>query len=279
MSRAQLLGWGATRNQLTIAVRAGELVRLRRDHYCLPELGAHAQRAVRVGGRLGCVSALQTYGIFAYDTAKTHIHLERDASRLRAPTARLEPLSNANRFGHRLHWDAPIAATEGDETRVGLRDALVQAVRCQHPWHGIASLDNALHQGLIGESELDEIFAVLSSDRRDLRRQLDARSEAGQESVLRLIVQERHLPVIVQPTFPGIGRADLLVAGCVILEADSRAHHSGWEEHVEDRHRDLKFAKLGYPTLRPAYQHTMHFPQLVGDAVVQLVHQQRRFSV
>jgi len=35
---------------------------------------------------------------------------------------------------------------------------------------------------------------------------------------------------------------------------------------------------MGYPTLRPAYQHTMHSPGLVGDAVETLVAQQRRFA-
>ena len=34
-----------------------------------------------------------------------------------------------------------------------------------------------------------------------------------------------------------------------------------------DRARDLAAAKLGYVTLRPAYEHTMHEPALVADAI------------
>jgi very-short-patch-repair endonuclease len=63
----------------------------------------------------------------------------------------------------------------------------------------------------------------------------------------------------------------MLVAGKLVLEADSRLAHDGWEHHVEDRRRDLALAAAGYITLRPTYQHTMHNPQLVRAAILGLL--------
>lgn len=275
MTRAELISCGATGRSLTAAVRFGHLVRSRRDHYCLPELGAHIRRAIRVGGRLSCVSALATYGVFAYDASLTHIHIGRGASRLRAPTERLQQLAPANREGSILHWQPLSTALTGDEYRVGLIDALEQSVLCQESPHAVASIDSALNQRLIHESAVAELFQRLPLKLQYLRELVDGTAEAGQETVLRLIARARGLRCELQPFFAGIGRADILVERRAILEADSRAHHDGWEKHVVDRERDLRFARLGYPSLRPAYQHTMHFPLLVGDAIEGLVSRPR----
>ena len=275
MSRAELLACGATSRGLTAAVKLGHLVRARRDHYCLPDIGQDARHAVRVGGRIGCVSALKSYGVFAYDTSRTHIHLARTTSRLRAPTTRLQPLTQSNRRSVVLHWLPLFEQDESDEYRVGLLDALAQSICCQHPWHALASVDNALNLGLIDESDVAAIFECIPVRHHYLKSLVDGRAEAGQETVLRMIVRERGFQYELQPIFDGIGRADILVEKCTILEADSRAHHDGWERHVVDRERDLRFAQLGYPSLRPAYQHTMHHPQLVGDAIAGLVNGRR----
>lgn len=272
LSRAELIAWGATSRGLTSAVRGGFLVRARRDHYCLPRTANDVVRATRVGGRLTCVSALASYGVFAFDTSVTHVQLPVNASRLRRPHPPRQRLVDADRDDVCLHWvqrakDDPA----GDEFRVGLIDALRQSIHCQERAHAIASIDNALNQRLIDEDDLDTLFAVVPDRFQCYRGMLDGRAEAGQESVLRLIIRDRGLSCRVQPVFRDVGRADMLVERRVIVEADSRAHHSGWEHHVADRERDLKFAALGFPSLRPAYNHTMYQPELVGDAVEALV--------
>jgi len=271
MTRAELIACGATPRGLTAAVKYGYLIRLRRDHYCLPHLAGYLREAVRVGGRLGCVSALKSYGVYAYEASLPHIHLRRSASRLRAPNVPMQPLNATNRRDVILHWLPLADPTGGDEIRVGLVDALAQTVCCQHPWQALASIDNALHLGLIGDFDLGTIFDRVPVKYRYLRSLVDAKAEAGQETVLRMIVRDRGFSYVLQPTFERVGRADILVEDCLILEADSRAHHDGWEKHVVDRERDLQFARLGYPSLRPAYQHTMHHPQLVGEAIAGLV--------
>lgn len=278
MSKAELVSCGATDGALTAAVRSGHLLRLRRDRYSLPSLDSDAQRAVRVGGRLTCVSALASYGVFAFDTRNTHIHLVNHMSRLRSPQNRGIALDVRNRSSVELHWGALLDPHGGNDVRVGIVDALAQAVRCTHPWHAIASVDNALHLGLVDQSDVAEIFRWAPDRFGWLRTMVDGRAEAGQESVLRMIVHEAGFNCELQQVIDGVGRVDLVVEDCVALEADSRAHHNGWEAHVRDRGRDLELAVRGYASLRPAYAHTMHNPLLVKNAVSGLVHQQVSFA-
>jgi len=273
-SRHELLRAGAASWTLTEAVRLGSLIRVRRDHYALPGTSPEILRAVRVGGRLACTSALAHNGVFA-DDPRTHVHVDRAMSRMRHPERRNVPLS-AGRGGAVLHWHPLLEPGDGDECSVGLIDALAQALRCQRPWWALASIDNAVNLGLLDELELEEVFASAPQRAHRLRPLVDGRAEAGQETILRLIVRSAGLRCEPQVTLEGIGRVDLLVEGCLVLEADSRLAHDGWELHVRDRDRDLAAARLGLMTLRPVYQRTMRDPTAVRDAVVNLVAEQRR---
>jgi hypothetical protein len=277
VSRHDLLSVGATARGLTAGVRLGYLLRVRRDHYALPGTARPILEAVRVGGRLGCLSALDAAGAFVADATFTHVHLTRDASRLRHPRNRFVPLNLLPRDGVELHWAPLIDPTAGSEIAVGIPDALAQIARCQHPWHAIASIDSALHLGLIATADLAPIFATLPAHLQYLRRRVDGRAEAGQESVLRMIVHEAGLDYEVQVSLPGVGRVDLVVEGCLILEADSRKAHDGWELHVRDRDRDIAAAQLGYMSLRPVYQRTMYSPMDVRAAILHLLAVNRHF--
>ncbi|WP_344754075.1 hypothetical protein [Gryllotalpicola koreensis] len=160
---------------------------------------------------------------------------------------------------------------------MSLVDALYQSLLCQHPWHALASIDNALHLGLIGEEHVRAIFRRTPRRLAYLEALVDGRAEAGQETVLRMLVVGLGLPYELQVVFDDVGRVDILVAGCLVLEADSREAHEGWEPHIKDRGRDLALAKQGLASLRPAYQHTMKQPDLVRDAIWGLVTQQQAF--
>ena len=75
----------------------------------------------------------------------------------------------------------------------------------------------------------------------------------------------------LQVTVPGVGRVDMIVEGILVLEADSRLAHDGWELHVRDRDRDIDLARQGYMSLRPVYNRTMHYPNDVRDAALNLL--------
>lgn len=278
-SRDQLLAAGASSRTLTDAVRSGQLLRVRRDHYAQPDTPRSILQAVRVGGRITCLSALSQAGIFAIEQSVTHIHLDRTASRLRHPTNPRSRLTSRGREGITTHWSPLQDRYDGSGVSVGLRDALTHVIQCQDSRYAIASLDNALHQGAISATELREIFAWLPQRYAHLMARVDGRSEAGQETVLRLLFEEAGLHCDIQVTFAGIGRVDLVVEGVVVVEADSRLAHDGWELHVRDRNRDIDLAMLGLPSLRPAYQRTMYTPDDVLEAVLGLLAATGNFRV
>ena len=109
-----------------------------------------------------------------------------------------------------------------------------------------------------------------------LRAQINARSEAGQETVLRSALRHAGFESEIQVEIPGIGRVDGVVDGRLIWEADSRLAHDGWELHVRDRDRDIDAARLGYMSLRPAYNRTMFATSEVVEAVAHLLAATRR---
>jgi very-short-patch-repair endonuclease len=279
VSRHDLLQHGLTGAQITVLVRSNRLLRVRRDHYAAPETDRHTVEAVRVGGRLACVSAARELGIFAFETRFTHLHVARDASRLRGARSRSDRLNAVPRLGVQLHWWPLIAPDDGTEFCVGARDALAQIVQCQPRHFAVAALDTALHEGCVLASQLDEIFANVPAKQRLLRGQIDARADAGQESVLRRIILEAGMRCDIQVAIGGVGRVDLLVEGCVVVEADSNAHHKSWEQHIRDRTRDRILARQGYPSLRVLYQDIMFDPNGVISAIRELVRICREGSI
>lgn len=275
-SREQLFSIGATSRMLTGGVRSGVLLRVRRDHYALPSTDLHVLRAVRVGGRLGCMTALRAFGIFGFEGQVTHIHLPRELSRARSPHDRRHHLTRANRAGTELHWSALLEPEAGSEVSVGVVDALAQTVRCSPPHLALASIENALFLGKVDGSGIADLFAGLGSEHQFLRARIDPRSESGQETVLRTALEDAGLRSEIQVLIPGVGRVDGVLEGRLIWEADSRLAHDGWELHVRDRDRDIDAARLGYMSLRPAYNRTIHRTNEVVDAIRHLLDSTRR---
>lgn len=256
---------GATRAGVRSALAEGSLVRARRNVY----LDASAPRAVReaqrVGGRLDCVSAVAEAGIFVLDQSGLHVQVEPERSRLRSPHSRTTRLSGAQ--GVVVHWRACDA---GSLHTVPLVEALAAAVRCQPPRAAIATLDNALFTGAIDEEGLAEVFSRLPVRYRVLRPLVDARAEAGSESIARLLLRGQGFDVRVQVQIDGVGRVDLVVDDGIVVECDSRAHHGGWEAQERDRLRDLRLAERGFVVLRPSARMIFSEPQLLARAVAGL---------
>lgn len=274
-SRGDLVAAGATGRGLTSAVRGGHLVRVRRDHYALPGLSRPIAQAVRVGGKLGCVSALRHMGIFAIKPPSTHIRLDREASRCRNPDDPRRPLT-AHRSGTVLHWGGSEEPTNGNEFCVSVMDALADVVQCQPKWLAIASIDNAIFQGFIEPHQVHELF-VGSAAKQEMASLVNGAAEAGQESVLRGIAHEAGWGYEIQTTFEGVGRVDTFIEGLAVAEADSRLAHDGWSLHVKDRNRDLALAALGFPSVRPVFNRIIYTPRDVERAIAGLLSIHSRF--
>ncbi|WP_109209872.1 MULTISPECIES: type IV toxin-antitoxin system AbiEi family antitoxin domain-containing protein [Microbacterium] len=275
LTRADLLKAGLRPKQITRAVREGRLLRLRRDRYMLAASPSGVDRAVRVGGRLACVSVLVMWGVFVLDASLLHLHLERTMSRLRSPDDPCLPLHAASRRGLVLHW-WPLRGDGATLGRVSLFDALVQAVRCQPARAAVATIDSVLHLGLMTWAEVRSVFDALPDRYRVILRLSDGTAESGPETLMRLMLRQEGLRYAAQVRIAGVGRVDFVVEGRLIIECDSRAHHEGWEKQRRDRRRDLAAAGLGYATLRPLAEDIMFNPDEVRIAVRGLARTLRR---
>lgn len=259
-TRADLLSTGIRGRDITRAVRQGRLRRLRRDRYALSSVDDEVAEAVRIGGRVSCVTLLRLIGVFVHVASGLHVHVIPGTSRIRAPLAKDTV----------LHWRA-WSGHAGPRHAVPLIDALSHAVRCQSPRAAIATLDSAMNQGLVTETDLTAVFAALPAKYRSLLALVDASAGSGPETFMRLILRGLGVSFETQVLIPGVGYVDFVVNGWLIIECDSREFHEGWQKQVEDRRRDIAAARQGYVTIRPLAADIMGDAATVRRAVFDVI--------
>lgn len=267
LSTADLRSIGLSERGIARPVRDGRLARVRVGSYARADSHTHALQALRVGGRLACVSELARCGVFVHGGAgdlvgereRVHVQLELNASRL-------GPLKD-KRSAVRLHWVALRRGVHPRSASVDLFDALVQSAACQSPRAFIASVDSALHLGLLHADDVDAVFAALPRRFRRLRGLVDGRAESGSETLVRLMLRALGRRAELQVVIRGVGRVDLVVDGWLVIECDSRAFHSSWDQQREDRRRDQALAALGYVVYRPIAEDILYHPDIVVAAL------------
>lgn len=259
-SRSELRAQGLSGRSITRAVEAGVLLRLRRDRYAHPDVAPDVAEAVRIGGRLSCLSLLVAIGIFVHRSSGLHVQLAPDASRVRSPgSART-----------RLHWSAP--SPLGAPLHAAAFDDVVRhAVRCQTPRAALATLDSLLHHGLLTRGQLAVIFDDLPRRYARLLTLVDATAESGPETFMRLILRAIGVEYEMQVRIEGVGRVDFVIDGWLIIECDSREFHEGWHAQIEDRRRDLAAAARGFVTIRPLATDLMERPDVVRATVMDVL--------
>ena len=234
---ARLLQLGATASQIRRAVRVGDLARLRPGWYARADADPAVVAAVRTGGVLGCVSALRAHGAWV---APGHDSLHiRTSKSLRGSVSRS------------CRGDGPPAPTEYAVDPVDV--ALGCALRCMTDEHWIAACDSVLESGLAHRAD---IVSVLGPRGRKLLDKCDERSQSGTESLVRVRLRALNFAVIVQPRIAGVGRVDLRV-GRLLIECDSKSHHTSLENYQKDRHRDRNALVRGWLKMRLTYDDTL----------------------
>lgn len=259
-SRADLMGAGMTTRKIRKAVDEGRLLHVRRDRYALPSTHPDVIDAVRIGGRLSCLSALMLLGIFVHRCSELHVLITPGSSRLRALNGRPSV----------LHWTVGTAGAPCLHI-ASLVDCLAHAIRCQAPREALATLDSVAHHGLVDEAQLREVFAALPARYRPLLALVDPSAGSGPETYMRLILRAMGVAFATQVFIEGVGRVDFVVDGWLIIECDSKQFHEGWEKQVEDRQRDIAAARLGYVTVRPLAKDILAEQVSVRQALEQII--------
>ena len=242
-----LLRAGATSHQLTVAVRRGEIIRVRQGWYTLPDVHSELARAARVGGRLACVSAARQHGLAARGTP-LHVEVAQNGARLRDPANYRHRL----RGGVRVHWRRNRG--DGDEFCLSVRAALRQMATCATPELTVAAVDSALRLKVLTPEQWHREVERLPRRLRRLLLRVDARAESITESVVRFRLAMLGIDAQPQVQIRGVGRVDLLIGEALVIEVDGWEYHSDRDQFELDRRRDARLSALGYRVLRFSYR-------------------------
>lgn len=290
-STSELRRWGVTKRMLAEAVLSREILRQRIGHYCLPETNELIVEALRVGGRVRCVSAATFHGLrVLHYPQQLHIAVELHDSRFRtrddprvrfAPTALAElPTTPQSRI--HLHW--------GDSSRdhssrhiVSLEDCLVQLIDCIPPLDAICTLDAALEISRDGgHSELplldgDGLARVRSrvsnAHRITVVDRSSSLSQAVGETVSRCKFADAGIASQPQAPLPGGYFADLLIGEWFVFECMGEGVHTAPGAFDRDQARVAWLMTQGFHIVQFSHNQILNdWPMVLGT--VQLLMRQ-----
>jgi very-short-patch-repair endonuclease len=266
--RSTLAANGISRGKLEGAVGRGELLRPVRGWYATPFADADQLRAVQIGTKIGCVTALRRWGVWGGNDRSLHLHANPTASRLRSARAigsRLAiahpsvPHARASELAELIicddtepivHWHERCSEIGSLDWIVGPLAALAQAIRCQPLEHALACIDSALHEGVVSWAEWAELADALPRRTRSILPLVDSRADSGVESIVRHRLTQVGYTVEPQVRVPGVGTIDMVINGRIAVEVDGDAFHSTLQQRRRDRMRTTAALALGLPTVR-----------------------------
>ena len=160
-------------------------------------------------------------------------------------------------------------------------DALACAAECVTDEDWVILCDSVMNQTGWTVEELVSGLRPLSRRAQTALNRCDGRSQSGTETAVRLRLRARGFDVDVQPRVPTVGQVDLRV-GKLLIECDSRMHHTGVDTYQKDRDRDRAALLRGDLTLRLTYRDVFHDWADTEGAIVSLTrsrrHRDRRVS-
>lgn len=247
-----LRGAGFREAEIRTAIRRGSLVRLREGVVATPDCHPAVVEAARIGGRVAGASAAKLLGFWAPPHRRPVVEVPRGAHIPATEAIIIRGPAGPNRYG-------VSSATE----LVG------QILRTEPLPFAIAVLDSMLRRSAMTRTEIE--FAAVGLPRR-LRRRLaliDPRAESGTESIVRVLLALEGIIATpqVRVPFSDLERLDLVVGDRLVIECDSRAHHSTPAELDRDNARDLMLTSLGYYVIRIRYRAAVTDPAGVVAAI------------
>jgi len=257
---ASLAKAGFERRDIDAALRAGSIARIRRGHYSLPQDATAFRAARELHGRLTCLSAAPSYGLWTLAPAQ-ELHL---CVGHRANPAGVVPHGPCS---HPKHPWLPVA---------GLADVLIHAVRCLPERHALVMVQCAVGRGDI---TLDFLYRKLGGNRNARARAvLDLvipRADSVLEVLANMAFRRAGLTVRRHVEIPGVGEVDFLVEECLVVETDGSSHLEP-AQAKKDRRRNNASVVGGYLVLRYGYDDVVHHPERMVAEVMAVLDQWRR---
>ena len=257
---AELRARGVTIADIRRRIDLGEGFRVIKGWYGDAATPANAVLAMRMGGRLGCVSALALHGAWTPPDAGTHVVFPTAASGRRSAGGVQGPSIVR-------HWCAPKDRTGSAFAVAPLDLAIADALRCLPPHLLIAVLDSLLHRRSISCNRLEALIARGPRRVHHLVRHLEPRSESGIESIVRYLLAIAGIESEVQIVMLSGDRTDIEVGEWLTIEADGRETHAKEKAFTADRERVVRLMREGRIVLQFAYATIMYDFETVLSAV------------
>lgn len=237
-------------------IRRGRLHRVRPGVVADLTCPADVVEAARIGGRVAGASAARHHGFWSPPTRRLRVEVPRGTHLPPTSALVLRGPAGPHRFG--------VCTVE---------ELIPQVLRSERPEIAVAILDSVLRGSALTHVDLELAAATLPRRLRRLLTLVDRRAESGSESIVRVLLAEAGVLAVPQAPVPftDLDRLDLVVGDRLVLECDSRAHHSTPEELDRDNARDLSLTALGFVVLRLRYRAIMSDPGSVVLAVQRLV--------
>ncbi|HEY8913521.1 hypothetical protein [Lacisediminihabitans sp.] len=255
LRRRDLLAMGYSDDGIAAALASKRIFRVRHGWYSVPDAPEAGIRAVRVGGRLTSVSALESYGLPVPRRRELHVTVVETSSRLRSADDKRTRLPNA---GVRVHW-TDRRGQGGSVWRVSVEDALVAVLSDESRFVAIACCSAVLRR--LGWSA-DRMAAVFRRAPERVWPWLELVSDLDDshgETLLRLAFVEARMWFEQQFVVRGVGHIDFRVGPHTFVEVDGAQHDPSWIGDTEssfegDHDRDTTVAIDGGRVLRYTYR-------------------------
>jgi very-short-patch-repair endonuclease len=256
LRRRDLLAQGFTDRDIKAALGRHRIFRVRQGWYSVPDAPEPAIRAVRVGGRLTSISALESYGLRVPRQTRVHVAVKGTASRLRRPDDRRRRLDRHDEV--RVHWiDRRDAG--GNAWRVSLEDALLAVLVEESREIAVACCSAVMHHMKWSARRLGTVFSGAPEHVRCWRGLVSGLDESHGETFARLWLTDAGVRFEQQVVIENVGRLDFRVGPNSYVEIDGGQHDPEWTGDGKstwdnDHDRDTTAAIGGGTVLRFNYR-------------------------
>jgi len=257
-TRDQLRAAGFSGPRLTVAVHHGELVRLRRAWYALPDIDDERRAAIMLGGRIGGLSAAASYGWWR--GLDTSVHVSWAPHGNIAKPGRVAFAHSDDRQPHIVHhWrtmhDVPLRRTPWRESKI---QALAQVLLSCDRDTAVACANSALRIGNLRLAAVLQLFEMMPDRVKAWLIFLRPDMDSGLESIVLIWLIERGIAFTHHPAIGGIRELDFLIGRSLVIETDGRAFHDREKDAARDARNDHRLALRGYIVLRLRYAEIMY---------------------
>ncbi len=257
LRRRDLLRMGYSDAALRSALARKRIFRVRHGWYSVPAAPESGVRAVRVGGRLTGVSALEAHGIPVPRQTTLHIAVPAHACRLRAPTNRHKRLDAGD--GTALYWADNPRSTHRSSWLVPVDDALLVVLAHESREVAVACASALMRRRRWSRERVARVFDRAPARARCWLALVSALDDSHGETFVRLWLLDAGIAAEQQVHVDGAGRLDFRLSPNVYLEVDGAQHDPRWTGETEssyerDHDRDAVVAAQGGTTLRYTYR-------------------------